>query len=239
VTDRVIGALRVLSANLLNGGADPPALARLVETLAVDVVAVQELTPDQADSLARVLPYGKLEPLRNHQGMGIALRRPGAVSRVPLPHRSALAAQVEVEGCPGGSVEVLNVHIAAPHRPPPWWALPVRRGQLRALEAYLDGTPRPHRALVGDLNSTRFWPLYRRLLQRFRDAAVEAAARNGGRTARTWGPWPGAPRLLRIDHALVAGLEVRGVRVEPIAGSDHSAIVVDLALPGGAAHRGS
>ena len=233
----MIGSLRVLSANRLNGGADPPALARLVETLAVDVVAVQELTPEQANALARALPFGKLEPLRNHQGMGIALRRPGAVRQVPLPHRSALSAEVEIEGSSGHPVEVLNVHIAAPHRPPPWCALPVRRGQLRALEAYLDGAPRPHRALVGDLNATPLWPLYRRLVQRFRDAAVEAAARDGGRTARTWGPWPGAPRLLRIDHALVAGLDVRGVRVVPIAGSDHSALVVDLALPGGGAHR--
>jgi endonuclease/exonuclease/phosphatase family metal-dependent hydrolase len=234
----VIGSLRVLTANLKNGGADPPALARVVEALGPDVVAVQELAPLQADALAGVLPFGKLEPSRDHMGMGIALRRPGAVSRVPLPHRSAYAAEVELEGCPGRPIEIVNVHIAAPHRPPPWWTLPYRRRQLRALEAYLDGAARPHRALVGDLNSTPVWPLYRRLARRFRDAALDAAGRDGGRTALTWGPWPGSPRLLRIDHVLVAGLDVRGVRVVPIAGSDHSALVVDLALPGGAAHPG-
>jgi endonuclease/exonuclease/phosphatase family metal-dependent hydrolase len=237
VARRVIGSLRVVTANLKNGGADPPAFARLVETLAADVVAVQEITPPQADALAAVLPFGTLEPMRNYMGMGIALRRPGAVCRVPLPHRSAFATEVEIEGSPGRPVEILNVHMAAPHRPPPWWTLPYRRRQLRALEAYLDGAPRPHRAIAGDLNSTPLWPLYRRLARRFRDAALEAAARDGGRTASTWGPWPGAPRLLRIDHVLVAGLDVRGVRVVPIAGSDHSALVVDLALPGGAAHR--
>jgi endonuclease/exonuclease/phosphatase family metal-dependent hydrolase len=235
----VAGSLRVLTANLLNGGADPRAFARLVETVAADVVAVQELTPEQAGILATVMPFGTLEPLRNHMGMGIALRRPGTVSRVPLPHRSAFAAEVEIEGSPGRPVEILNVHMAAPHKPPPWWALPYRRRQLRALEAYLDGAPRPHRALAGDLNSTPLWPLYRRLAGRFRDAAVEAAALDGGRTARTWGPWPGAPRLLRIDHVLVAGLDVLGARVVSIAGSDHSALVVDLALPGGVAHPGA
>ena len=56
---------RILTANLANGagrrqcvrgsgrgGSEP------------DVVAVQELAPDQAEALARVLPFGKLEPAR-------------------------------------------------------------------------------------------------------------------------------------------------------------------------------
>jgi endonuclease/exonuclease/phosphatase family metal-dependent hydrolase len=36
--------LRVMSANLMNGGADPDTLASLVESLAVDVLAVQEVS---------------------------------------------------------------------------------------------------------------------------------------------------------------------------------------------------
>src|SRR5262249_44316659 len=180
-----------------------------------------------------------LEPARNHMGMGIALRQPAPVSRIPLPQRIAYAAEIEIDGSPGRAIEIVNLHMLAPHRPPPWLAFPYRRAQLRALEAYLEARPRPHRVLAGDLNSTPRWPLYRRLTRRFQDAALEAARQDGGRTAATWGPWPEGPRLFRIDHVLVAGLEVHGARVLRVAGSDHSAVVVDLALPGGAGHPGA
>ncbi len=229
------GRLRLLTANLQNGGADPGAFAQLVQAVEADVVAVQELTAAQADALARVLPHGKLEPARDHAGMGIALRRPGTVSRLPLPRRDAYKATLALDGA---TIEVVNVHIVAPHFQPTWRAVAWRRAQIIALEAYLDATPRRRRALAGDLNATPLWPLYRRLARRFRDAAVEVAGRNGHRPARTWGPWPGAPRLFRIDHVLIAGVAAEGARVVALPGSDHSALVVDLALAAGAAHPG-
>lgn len=229
------GRFRLLSANLANGRADAQRFAEVVRALEADVVAVQELGLAQADALARVLPFGRLEPAARHTGMGLALKHPGTVERLPLPRRDAYVARFLPPGSPEGasSVEIVNAHIVAPHLQPTWHALASRRGQLRALEAYLDAAPRRPRALVGDLNATPLWPLYRRLAGRLLDAALEAARRNGGRARPTWGPWPGAPRLLRIDHVLVAGLAVDGVRVVDIQGSDHSALVVDLtAYPG-------
>jgi endonuclease/exonuclease/phosphatase (EEP) superfamily protein YafD len=84
---------------------------------------------------------------------------------------------------------------------------------------------------VGDLNATPNWPAYRRLRGRFDDAAEQAARRVGRAPGRTWGPWPGSPRLLRIDHVLVQGLVGTGSRVLPLRGSDHSALVAELDLP--------
>ena len=219
------GRLRILSANLWNGRADPDAFARVVESLRPDVVAVQELAPEHAEALARMMPHGALAPARDHRGMGLALRRPGVVRRVALPYRDAHVVDV-----PLGDevVEVLNVHILAPHAQPPWWMWRVRCGQVRALAAYLDAAPRRHRVVVGDLNATPLWPAYRRLTARLTDGAVEAARQNGHRPQPTWSPWPGAARLLRIDHILVSGLAVHDVRVVPVAGSDHSAVVADV-----------
>lgn len=231
------GRFRLVTANLLNGGADPAAFARLVRALGADVVAVQELAAAQAEALAGVLPFGQLEPACDHTGMGIALRWPGRVSQVALPRRAAYAAEWALDGVPGAALEILNVHIVAPHIQPTWRTLAQRRRQLVALEAYLDAAPRPHRAIVGDLNSTPAWPLYRRLARRLGDAAVEAARQNGHRPGRTWGPWPGAPRLFRIDHVLTAGLAVHEARVVGLPGSDHSAVVVDLAPVAGALDR--
>jgi endonuclease/exonuclease/phosphatase family metal-dependent hydrolase len=239
VSDRV----RVLTANLWNGGADPEGFAELVRSLEADVVCVQELSPEQAEALSRALPHGRLEPARNHDGQGIALRRPATLRRLALPQRDAHVAQLDPTHWPGlaAPLEVVAVHIMGPHVPPLARSWPVRRGQFRGLLRYLDEAPPLPRALVGDLNATPLWPLYRhlnatplwplyrRLARRLQDAPHQVARRRGARPSRTWGPWPGAPRLLRIDHALVSRVAVEEALVVAVPGGDHSALVVDLA----------
>lgn len=219
-----------MSANLWNGAADPGAFAALVEDLSPDVVAVQELTGAQAHALRRAMPHGLFEPHEGFFGMGIGLRQPAFVWRLPSPYRDPRVAEITVANSHGGTerVEIINVHVQAPHSPPSWNCFQNRRGQLRALEGYLDAYPGRRRVIVGDYNSTPLWPWYRRLRTRFVDAAVAAAAQNSHEPQATWGPWPWSPRVLRIDHALVAGLTVHEFRVVPVRGSDHSAIVVDL-----------
>lgn len=220
---------RLVTANLANDRADAGAFARLVDSLEPDVVAVQELGLAQAEALARVLPHGRLDPARDHSGIGIGLRRPGSAAALPLARFAGCVATLTLPGV--GPVEIVNVHLLAPHVPPPWRTLTTRRRQLRALLAYLRAASPGARAVVGDLNATPLWPAYRRLAARLTDAVAEAARGNGGRPARTWGPWPGSPRLLRIDHVLVSGLVATSVRVLEIPGSDHDAVVVDLGLP--------
>lgn len=223
-------ALRILSANLANGRADADAFGDLVESVEPDVVVVQELAPPQAEVLGRVLPFGKLDPARDHHGMGIALRAPGSVRALRLPYRSAFVAELPRPD-DDEVVEVLNLHLAAPHVHPVTQRFRDRRGQLRDMLAYLDTASSRRRVLAGDLNSTPLWPAYRRLRSRFDDAAVEAARRIGRRPGRTWGPWSGSVRLLRIDHILVRGFVATETRVLPIRGSDHSALFAEL-VPG-------
>ena len=223
--------LRVLSANLWHGRADAVALAALVRALDVAVVAVQELGPRQAEVLARLLPHGKLEPTPDGKGLGIALRHPGEVERLALPQRDAHVARLGAESWPGlgRNVEIVNAHLANPvFNVPAAWSW--RRGQVAGLAAYLSSAEPCPRALVGDLNSTPRWPAYRRLAAELDDAAVLAAARSGRAPAPTWGPHPRAPRLLRIDHVLISAFDVLDFQVVRVAGSDHSAVLVDLAV---------
>lgn len=230
--------LRVMSANLWSGAASPEGLAQLVESLGVDVVACQELTTSQAGALREVLPYGDLVPARSYTGMGIALRRPAELRRLSLPYRDAWVARLDPEGWPGleAPVEIINVHIAAPHAAATLsGGLWHRHGQTNGLSRYLDepsaapGEPTPARVVVGDFNSTPAWPVYWRFASRLADAARVAAKQNGHSVRRTWGPWYGSPRLLRIDHGFVDSARVDSFQVVDLPGSDHSAIVLDIA----------
>ncbi len=227
------GAIRLITANLFHDRADPERFGALLEELAVDVACFQELGARQAVAIARVLPHGKLEPgatPRDYDGMGIAARRPLGVGRLALPRRDARIAQLATAAWPelGAPLELLNLHIQAPHTFPQWRAFSARRAQLATLLPHLDASPAAARVICGDFNATPLWPAYRALAARSSDLASEHANQRRERPARTWGPWPGAPRLLRIDHVLGAGVMAANVQVVAIAGSDHSAVVVDL-----------
>lgn len=223
--------LRIVSANLLNGAAMPARFAAMAQTLNADIVSVQEVAPNQAAALRPVLPFGRIDPACNCRGMGIAARRPITVRTMGLPDSDGYIAELHPDDWPGigAPLEIINVHIAAPHHFPYWRPLRWRRAQLRALEQHLERGDRP-RILMGDFNSTPLWPVYRRLAARLTDAALVVARRKGVSPAKTWGWGREARKVLRIDHAFVSGITIADFRVVPVTGSDHSAIVLDAVV---------
>jgi len=223
------GSIRVLSGNLWWGRADPDGLVDLIRDHQIDVFAAQELGPENAEAIASELPHGELEPHDQFQGMGIALRHPGKYERVPMHFRDARRVVLDPNDWPGleRSIDLVNVHFHAPHAIRPFPSLLVRRRQAVDFERFLAENPSNARAVVGDYNATPQWPLYQRFARMFTDAAIHVAQREGRNVASTWGPRPGFPRLLRIDHALVRGLEVESFEVVTIPGSDHSGLVFE------------
>jgi endonuclease/exonuclease/phosphatase family metal-dependent hydrolase len=225
-------SIRIVTANLKNGGGDPDLFAALVESLEADVVACQELAPAQADALARVLPHGELRPRLDYRGLGIALRRSAKMGSVSLPYRDGGVAALSPEHWPelGRTLEIVNVHISAPTQHPVW-IQPVRRfRQSQRLLDYVDAEPSRTRVIVGDFNSTPAWPVYWRLARRFEDLALTYASGRSERPGRTWSPRPLGLRMLRIDHCFGRGVWPERVQVHPIPGSDHCAVAVDLCL---------
>jgi endonuclease/exonuclease/phosphatase family metal-dependent hydrolase len=219
--------LRILTANLYNGRARPDALRAVINEVDPDVMAVQELSPNAADVMVDVFPFGLFDPREDTKGMALALRRPGVVERVPFGPRSMLRVLLDPAYWPGlgRPVEVVNAHLHNPLSGPPLKARATRRHQLAALEELL-GEPGPARVLVGDFNSSPLWPAYRHLRALATDAAVAA-----GTTQATWSLWPWSPRFLRIDHAFVQHLTPTATTTVRIKGTDHSALVVDLDVP--------
>ena len=224
--------LRLMTANLWSRKTDPDALASLLESLQPDVLAVQELGHEQAEAIASVLPHGNLEPRHDYDGMGIALRRPAEMTQITLAKRDAHVARLGPDTWPGldREVEIVNIHVLAPHAFPFWRTLPTRRGQVRGLARFLDENPHAARVVCGDMNATPAWPAYRRIAERLHDVVHHHATRAGGRPPRTWGPWHGAPRLLRIDHVFASGGQVLDLQAVAVEGSDHTALVVDFEI---------
>lgn len=222
--------VRVLTANLLAGAADPAALVQLVRRHRVDVLALQEYTPLAHDALDRaglssLLGYRQVNPEVGTTGSALYSRFPlseGGVRRNQGGFTQAYAI-VAVPGAPPVPVE--SVHPLAPATlgTLPWW-----RADLAAQPpATPDGPPR---ILAGDFNATLdHGPLRRLLATGYRDAA----AATGRGLVGTWGPYDGDPiPPVTIDHILVdRRIGVRDVAVHRLAGSDHRMVYAELALP--------
>jgi endonuclease/exonuclease/phosphatase (EEP) superfamily protein YafD len=218
--------LRVLTANVAFSEVEADVLARMVREHRVDVLSLQELTPELAARLrsgraGRLLPHAAMRAGTGASGTGLMSRRPLTPRPAPpaLKNRTAVA-RVRWPGF--GSFEVVAVH-----PPPPTPGQVGRWGpDLRALPPAVEGgLPR---VLAGDFNATLDHAEFRLLLARgYRDAAASAGS-------GLKGTWPSSRRLppVAIDHVLVpAAWRVVSVRVLDLPGSDHRAVLAELAPP--------
>jgi endonuclease/exonuclease/phosphatase (EEP) superfamily protein YafD len=222
--------LRVMTANLLFGGADAAALIALVRDERVDVLAVQEFTSGAADELDRLglgelLPHRQLGPDEWARGSALYARFPlrdGGVRRNGGGFNQAYGTLL-VPGAPPVLVE--SVHPMAPH------SLDVLAAWRTDLAAQPPATPDgPLRVLAGDFNATLDHAPLRRLLA---TGYVDAADATGDGLVGTWGPYDGdlIPPVA-IDHVLAdRRIAVRDTRVHSLAGSDHRPVLAELTLP--------
>ncbi|MGB2567434.1 endonuclease/exonuclease/phosphatase family protein [Micromonospora citrea] len=223
--------LRLLTANLLKGGADARTLVDLVRRHRVDVLAVQEFTPQaQAEldrqGLAGLLPHRQLNPEVGTTGSGLYARHPlsdGGLRRNAGFAFTQAYAWVAVPGA--APLRVESAHPAAPY------GVEVVDEWFTDLRAQPRATPDgPLSVLAGDFNATLDHAPLRALLD---SGYVDAADAAGAGLVGTWGPYDGDPiPPVTIDHVLVdRRIAVRAVDVHPVPGSDHRAVLAELRLP--------
>lgn len=222
--------VRVVSANLLHGRADPRAVVDLVRRFDADVLCLVELTPAadrgmRAAGLADLLPT---EHVRGHRP-GTPPAAGGAVwTRLEVLERGAAPGRFEQPvvrlAVPGGP----DLEVTAVHTDPP-----VSRTRTRRWEREMAQLPAADdavvRVLAGDFNATPDHATFRRLLAR---GYADAAARAGRALVHTWHPERRPQPRLTIDHVLVdrrAG--VSAFSVHDLPGSDHRAVAAELVLP--------
>jgi endonuclease/exonuclease/phosphatase family metal-dependent hydrolase len=225
--------LRVATVSLRKGHARPDSVLDLVRRHDVDVLAVQELTPQAEAALSaagidRLLPVSHVIPARP----GAVPAASGAVwTRCPADARGAVPGGFEQptvllrpEG--GPVVELTSVHTVPPATSPS-----AVRQWTRDLAAFPGPADDVLRVLAGDFNATFDHAAMRAVLALgYADAAVRA----GQGLAWTWRPLRLRFPRLSLDHVLIdPRIAVASVELVPVAGSDHLAVVAELVLPHG------
>jgi endonuclease/exonuclease/phosphatase family metal-dependent hydrolase len=222
--------VQVMTSNMLLGGADPKAIVDLVRAHDIDVLAVQEFSPEaeaglKAAGLDQLLPYSSLGAEAGASGSGLYSRFP--ITDPGVSRNGGGFNQAYGTITPPGA-EPLLVESAHP-------AAPYSVAALKDWHADLIAEPHadPHgtaRILLGDFNSTLDHAELRNLISH---GYQDAAATVGSGLVPTWGIYHG-PRYLppiTIDHVLVdERIGVREVKVHRIPRSDHRAVLAWLAV---------
>lgn len=224
-------AVRVVTANLQEGSADPQALSEVARSDA-DLLIVQELTPECAaglEQLAADFPHRAVDARPGAGGVGIWSRYPLTGSlRLPGYELGVLSARVRTPGAAEDTV-VLAAHLVGP------WPQPIDgwRREIAALPDTLRLMARTAGGgaviVAGDFNATPDMLPFRRLTDDgYRDAAREAGAGlNPTYPADSW-----SPPLIAIDHILLRNSSATDVRTVRVPGSDHLGVAATVHLPG-------
>jgi len=217
--------LRVLTANILFGRASMAELVRIVERERVDVLSLQEFTPDarsglDEQGLGELLPHEVSDPQWGAGGSAVYSRYPlTALPPLPGTVMAHPRAALEVDG---RRVEVTAVH---PLPPIGGRGLADWKHSLAALPAPDSGGA--VRILAGDFNATLDHARFRALLDR---GYTDTADRRGRGLTTTWG-FTSFPRLT-LDHVLVPpSVAVLSHDVLRLTGSDHRPVLAALRLP--------
>jgi endonuclease/exonuclease/phosphatase (EEP) superfamily protein YafD len=222
--------LRVLTLNVKKGSAEPAAIVSELKLHQMDVIAVQELTPEFAHRLedagvTRLLPFCHLDPRPSSSGSGLWSRWP-LTPLPPVPGLITAAPRARIEPGDGLSVTLAAVHVVAP----------IRRHRLRwvreleLIRSELASGDGPQ-VLAGDFNASRDHRSFRDLLAAGLMDCADAARH------RAWPgfTWPVGRRLLpvmRLDHVLVSRsrVTVRESRTIRVVGTDHRGVLAVIEL---------
>jgi endonuclease/exonuclease/phosphatase (EEP) superfamily protein YafD len=224
--------LRVLTVNALGGAADPAAMLRIVQQHDVDVLAVQELTPQlvsrlAAAGLAHLLPFSHLEPRPSSSGTGLWARWP--LTPLPsLPGMTSATPRARTGPAGGRAVTLTAVHPMAPT----YGHAAIWQRDLTMIKQALTETDGPH-IVAGDFNASRDHRPFRDLL-----AATGLTDCADAGQSRSWPgfTWPAirvipALPVMRLDHVLAPRTAtVHMTRAIRIPRTDHYGVFADIEL---------
>lgn len=216
----------VLTANLMVGGGDVDQIAEVVERERVDLVSLQEVTPEALDRLqatvGRQLAYSYAVPGPFAQGTAIFSRSP-LTDQAEIDENTVLHNLRARTDLPGArDTQVFAVHPGAPLR----GKTDIWVRDMDLLRTRLEAIPSGRAIVAGDFNATWDQVRYRDFLQHgFADTVDQSGA--GFVPTYPTDKWGGRP-FLALDHVVVRGFVASKVDTFDLGGSDHRAVVVSL-----------
>ena len=224
--------LVAMTSNLRLGSANPASVLDAARRYDVDVLMLQELTPEEqqrleAAGLDRMLPYHVSDPRSGAMGTGLWSRYPltDEVKRTDFSW-AFVTAEVRTPGA------AHPVSLAALHMPGPYPNSVLWHHDIAHLPAVLPTLGGGSGTVVvgGDFNATPDLHQFRELLTHgYADGADQAGA---GMT-RTYPSNSSIPPMIAIDHVLTRDAVASSADTIKIAGTDHRALVVQVAVPSG------
>ncbi|SDT77470.1 endonuclease/exonuclease/phosphatase family protein [Actinoplanes derwentensis] len=221
--------LRVMTANLLFSSADLNEVVRLVRENRVDVLAVQEFTPNgqaalKVAGLDELLPFNQLAPEYGASGSGLYSRYPFAEQAARRNDGGFQQAHATVQVPGAGTVYIESVHPLAPH------SLDVVSGWSADLRDQVPAAGGIPKILMGDFNATLD---HKRLRDVIATGYRDAAATVGKGWQGTWGPYDGDPiPPVTIDHVLIdERIGVQDYQVHVLQDSDHRVVIARVTVP--------
>jgi len=222
-------SLVAMSINAELGGADAAGIVALVRDQRVELLAVEEYTPELARRLAAagldgLLPHRVAHPREGAGGTAIyssvSLKDDGV-----LPNTQFTMPVARVDLGDGAGLRVVAVHTLAPVGS----ALNQWRSDLSAV-ARADNGSGPL-LLVGDFNATYDHTEFRALLagKGGNRSLVDVAASVGSRLVPTWPMRDYRLPGITLDHLVTSpGIRGTGYSVHRVDGTDHAAVVATL-----------
>ena len=199
------------------------------------MLALQELTPaieaKLENSIGKKYLYRKTLPLEGTNGIGLYSRYP-IISSEYLQFNERPFAQITLLEIKGKKIQVINVHLASPARavedPENFLSLysfnyNIRKEQWRLLSEVVNKNKDNYslQLLVGDLNTTRYEPLFREIKTEWVDLYDQAGNGLGLNFPHSEKMNP----VFTLDYIFGRGLiEALELKVVEGGGSDHLAI---------------
>jgi endonuclease/exonuclease/phosphatase (EEP) superfamily protein YafD len=216
-------ALRIVSLNVWFRNHDYARIADYLRATNADAIVLQEATGPAALRLHALLPaypYAHID--HEWHGSAVFSKWPlAAAASRPLAMHGSRAAYVQIDWR-GTPLTLLGVHLH--------WPLGARNAHTRNAELITVSALAKAQAgpllVLGDFNTTR-WSFH------FQDAVRESGLSECARGQRVAASWPSHVSWIgiRIDHCLASrDWRVIDMCTGPHVGSDHRALIVDLAI---------
>jgi endonuclease/exonuclease/phosphatase (EEP) superfamily protein YafD len=220
-------SLRLLTVNAQGGAADPAALLRALQSHNVDVLAVQELTPQMvsrlaAAGLAQLLPFSHLDSRPGWAGTGLWARWP-LTPLPPVPGLTAATPRAHIDPLGGRPVMLTAVHPLAPTD----GHADIWQRELALIGQTLAAVDEPQ-VVAGDFNASRDHRPFRDLLAAgLRDCADSSQRRSW--PGFTWPATGAMIPVMRLDHVLVSRTAtVRMTRAIRVPHTDHHGVLAAI-----------